>query len=268
MRSAAIPIPTPISRPSDHTRTLFELNATQRLFQAFTGRTLKLFRAPFFGDAEPTTADEIVPVWEAQNRGYVSVGLHVDSEDWQRPGVPAIVNNVAVDGSQARRRLQRCRRKRSAAAMSSCCTIPAATAARPSPRCRSSSIRCARAAIASSRCRSLPAFPRSRRCRRFRPNDHAAARIDFGLFELLGFSIRALGFLFATAITLGIARAVVLTGLALAVGGEGAAAGRARPIDPRRLRQRAHPRLQRGARDRAVGRASAGERATSPSTSS
>ena len=78
----------------DDTRTLFELNATQRLFQAFTGRTLKLFRAPFFGDAEPTTADEILPVWAAQNRGYVSVGLHVDSEDWQRPGVPAIVNNV------------------------------------------------------------------------------------------------------------------------------------------------------------------------------
>ena len=69
-------------------------SATQRLFQAFTGRTLKLFRAPFFGDAEPTTADEILPVWEAQNRGYLSVGLHVDSEDWQRPGVAAIVNNV------------------------------------------------------------------------------------------------------------------------------------------------------------------------------
>ena len=47
---------------TDKTRTLFELNATQRLFQAFTGRTLKLFRAPFFGDAEPTTADEILPV--------------------------------------------------------------------------------------------------------------------------------------------------------------------------------------------------------------
>ncbi|HVI05946.1 MAG TPA: polysaccharide deacetylase family protein, partial [Sphingomicrobium sp.] len=69
----------------DETRTLFELNATQRLFEAFTGRMLKLFRAPFFGDAEPTTADEILPVWSAQNRGYISVGLHVDSEDWQRP---------------------------------------------------------------------------------------------------------------------------------------------------------------------------------------
>src|SRR5207302_4749917 len=79
---------------ADKTRTLFELNATQRLFEAFTGRTLKLFRAPFFGDAEPTTADEILPAWNAQDRGYLSVGLHVDSEDWQRPGVAAIVSNV------------------------------------------------------------------------------------------------------------------------------------------------------------------------------
>ena len=47
-----------------------ELNATQRLFQAFTGRSLRLFRAPYFGDAEPTTADEIVPALEAQQRGY------------------------------------------------------------------------------------------------------------------------------------------------------------------------------------------------------
>jgi cellulose synthase/poly-beta-1,6-N-acetylglucosamine synthase-like glycosyltransferase len=47
------------------------------------------------------------------------------------------------------------------------------------------------------------------------PQDHAAARIDLGLFELVGFSIRALGFLFAAAISLGIARAVLLTGLAL-----------------------------------------------------
>uniref|UniRef100_UPI0026310E16 polysaccharide deacetylase family protein n=1 Tax=Oleiagrimonas sp. TaxID=2010330 RepID=UPI0026310E16 len=35
-----------------------ELNATQRLFEALTGRSMRLFRAPYFGDAEPTTADE------------------------------------------------------------------------------------------------------------------------------------------------------------------------------------------------------------------
>ena len=51
--------------------TALELNANQRLFQAYTGRSLRLFRAPYFGDAEPTTADEIVPVAAAQDRGYL-----------------------------------------------------------------------------------------------------------------------------------------------------------------------------------------------------
>ena len=36
-----------------------ELNTTQRLFEVLTGRSMRLFRPPFFGDAEPTTADEI-----------------------------------------------------------------------------------------------------------------------------------------------------------------------------------------------------------------
>ncbi|HEY1606701.1 MAG TPA: glycosyltransferase [Allosphingosinicella sp.] len=70
-----------------------ELNATERLVEAYTGRGMRLFRAPFFGDAEPTTADELGPVLAAQQRGYLSVGLHVDTEDWQRPGVQAILQN-------------------------------------------------------------------------------------------------------------------------------------------------------------------------------
>ncbi|HEY8587403.1 MAG TPA: glycosyltransferase [Rhodanobacter sp.] len=71
-----------------------ELNATQRLFEALTGRSMRLFRAPYFGDAEPTTADELVPIQIAQKMGYLSVGLHIDPDDWQRPGVDAIVNNT------------------------------------------------------------------------------------------------------------------------------------------------------------------------------
>ena len=200
---------------SDRTRTLFELNATQRLFQAFTGRTLKLFRAPFFGDAEPTTADEILPVWEAQNRGYVSVGLHVDSEDWQRPGVPAIVNNV----------------------VSRVVTAPPACTDESDEQCsRNIVLLHDSGGDRSQTIAALPIIIDTLRERGYRfvavselaglsprqampplsNSDHLAARIDLGLFELLGFSVRALGFLFAAAITLGIARALVLSGLALA----------------------------------------------------
>ncbi|MEJ2458611.1 MAG: glycosyltransferase, partial [Novosphingobium sp.] len=70
------------------------LNATQRLIEAYTGRSTRLFRAPYFGDAEPTTADELLPAAIAQSRGYTIVGLHVDPDDWKRPGVDAIVNRT------------------------------------------------------------------------------------------------------------------------------------------------------------------------------
>ncbi|WP_116090514.1 glycosyltransferase [Sphingomonas crusticola] len=71
-----------------------ELNTTQRLVEAYTGRAMRLARIPYFGDAEPTTDNELRPVLEAQNAGYLNIGLHVDTEDWQRPGVQAIIDNA------------------------------------------------------------------------------------------------------------------------------------------------------------------------------
>jgi cellulose synthase/poly-beta-1,6-N-acetylglucosamine synthase-like glycosyltransferase/peptidoglycan/xylan/chitin deacetylase (PgdA/CDA1 family)/spore germination protein YaaH len=62
-----------------------ELNATQRLVEAITGRSMRLFRPPYLGDAEPASGDEIAPVEIAQNLGYITVGEHVDTEDWQLP---------------------------------------------------------------------------------------------------------------------------------------------------------------------------------------
>ncbi len=85
--------------------TRLELNATQRLVQAYTGHGMRLFRAPYFGDAEPTTADELGPALLAQNDGYMNVGLHVDPGDWKRPGVDAIVSRTLaqVEGGDAER---------------------------------------------------------------------------------------------------------------------------------------------------------------------
>ena len=76
-----------------------EINATQRLFEALTGRSLRLFRAPFLGDAEPTTADEIVPIRIAQSMGYLSVGLHIDPNDWQRPSADEIVERSIAEAT-------------------------------------------------------------------------------------------------------------------------------------------------------------------------
>jgi cellulose synthase/poly-beta-1,6-N-acetylglucosamine synthase-like glycosyltransferase/peptidoglycan/xylan/chitin deacetylase (PgdA/CDA1 family)/spore germination protein YaaH len=71
-----------------------EINATQRLVEALTGRSMRLFRPPFFGDAEPTTPNEIEPVKLAQTLGYATVGLRVDPDDWQGPPADLIVKRV------------------------------------------------------------------------------------------------------------------------------------------------------------------------------
>ncbi len=62
-----------------------ELSATQKLFEALTGRSMHLFRPPYLGDAEPSDAREIVPVQVAQKLGYITIGVHVDPMDWQEP---------------------------------------------------------------------------------------------------------------------------------------------------------------------------------------
>lgn len=74
--------------------TEIELNATQRLFQALTAHSMRFFRPPYFGDAEPTTADELIPVEKAQAMGYLTVGLRVDPDDWQRPPAATIVQRT------------------------------------------------------------------------------------------------------------------------------------------------------------------------------
>ena len=61
-----------------------ELNATQRLFEALTGRSMRMFRPPYLGDAEPSNKDEIVPVEIAQDLGYITIGVHVDTLDWEK----------------------------------------------------------------------------------------------------------------------------------------------------------------------------------------
>jgi cellulose synthase/poly-beta-1,6-N-acetylglucosamine synthase-like glycosyltransferase/peptidoglycan/xylan/chitin deacetylase (PgdA/CDA1 family) len=71
-----------------------ELNATQRLFQALTGRSMRMLRPPYLADAEPSDAEEIVPVEVAQKLGYITVGTHVDTLDWRMPGVDAMMKSV------------------------------------------------------------------------------------------------------------------------------------------------------------------------------
>ncbi|MEG3086823.1 polysaccharide deacetylase family protein [Sphingomonas sp. PB4P5] len=186
--------------------TTLELNANQRLFQAFTGRSLRLFRAPYFGDAEPTTADEIGPVAQAQALGYLSVGLHVDPDDWKRPGVAAIVQRTVdqVTAGNATRSAQ-------------------IVLLHDAGGNRAQTVAALPIIIRELRARGFTFVPVSRLAGLsheavmppISAGDRVAAWIDLGLFTALGDVQILLGWLFGVAITLGIVRALTLSGLAL-----------------------------------------------------
>jgi cellulose synthase/poly-beta-1,6-N-acetylglucosamine synthase-like glycosyltransferase/peptidoglycan/xylan/chitin deacetylase (PgdA/CDA1 family)/spore germination protein YaaH len=184
----------------------YELNTTQRLFQAFTGRSLRLFRAPYFGDAEPSTADEIVPALEAQQRGYISVGLHVDPDDWKRPGVQAIIDrtitqveagnpersgNVILLHDAGGNRAQ---------------TVAALPVIIDRLRGMGYSFVPVSTLAGLSRDAAMPVISSS---------DRVAAMADLALFSTLGGMVVALRWIFGIAITIGILRALALSALAL-----------------------------------------------------
>ena len=196
------------------TDTDIELNANQRLFQAFTGRSLRLFRAPYFGDAEPTTADELGPVFRAQERGYISVGLHVDAEDWQRPGAQAIIDNV-VNGV--------------AKGGAGCASGDDAECSHnivllhDAGGDRQQTIEALPTIIEKLRAMgysfvpvsTLAGLTRDQAMPLISASDQAAAEADLFLFGTIGAIVTALGWIFLFAISIGILRAVVLSALAL-----------------------------------------------------
>jgi cellulose synthase/poly-beta-1,6-N-acetylglucosamine synthase-like glycosyltransferase/peptidoglycan/xylan/chitin deacetylase (PgdA/CDA1 family) len=75
-------------------QTDLEINTTQRLFQVLTGRSMRLFRPPYFGDAEPSTPGEVEPLITAQDLGYLIVGLRIDPDDWKKPDPALIVSRT------------------------------------------------------------------------------------------------------------------------------------------------------------------------------
>lgn len=186
--------------------TEIEINASQRLFQAFTGRSLRLFRAPYFGDAEPTTADEIVPAATAERLGYMTVGLHVDPSDWKRPGVQHIVDETIrqVEASSPERSGQ-------------------VVLLHDSGGDRSQTIAALPRIIHELRARGYRFVPISELAGltsqdvmpKISRSDRLAASADLALFTALGSVEIILRWLFLLAISLGITRALVLSALAI-----------------------------------------------------
>ncbi|WP_416465180.1 glycosyltransferase [Sphingomonas sp. VDB2] len=183
-----------------------ELNSTQRLVEAYTGRAMRLFRAPYFGDAEPTTADEIGPALEAQKAGYLNVGLHVDPGDWTRPGADAIVARTVAqieDGSADR--------SAQIILLHDSGGDRAQTVAALPRIIKALSARGYRFVPVSALAGLTPAqvMPPVRGA------DLAAVRVDVAIFLVLAAIAVTLKWLFFAVILFGIGRAVMLAGLAL-----------------------------------------------------
>jgi cellulose synthase/poly-beta-1,6-N-acetylglucosamine synthase-like glycosyltransferase/peptidoglycan/xylan/chitin deacetylase (PgdA/CDA1 family)/spore germination protein YaaH len=185
--------------------TALELNTTQRLVQAYTGRSMTLFRAPYFGDAEPTTTDELEPALQAQRAGYTVVGLHVDPNDWQRPGTDSIVTQVldqvaaaTPDNSGNVILLHDGGGDRS----QTVAALPRIIAALKAKGYRF---------VTAS---GLVGVPAAQAMPKVADSDLWAVRTDVAIFVMLAAASAVLTWLFYVAITLGIARAVMMAGLA------------------------------------------------------
>lgn len=185
--------------------TRLELNATQRLIEAYTGHSLRLFRAPYFGDAEPTTTDELGPAYLAQQDGYTNVGLHVDPGDWRRPGVAEIVNATLaqVARASAERSAQIVLLHDGGGERSQ--TIAALPQIIDGLRAKGFTFVPVSALAGLSRAQVMPQVTGA---------DLLYVRADVGIFLVLAAIGYALKWLFFAAIALGIGRAVVLTVLA------------------------------------------------------
>jgi cellulose synthase/poly-beta-1,6-N-acetylglucosamine synthase-like glycosyltransferase/peptidoglycan/xylan/chitin deacetylase (PgdA/CDA1 family)/spore germination protein YaaH len=183
-----------------------ELNATQRLIEAYTGRSTRLFRAPYFGDAEPTTADELGPALVAQREGYTVVGLHADPGDWMKRGADDIVQRTVNAIEQA---------------------TPDRTAnvvlLHDGGGDRTETVKALPQIIEKLEADGYRFVPASTLAGLKRDDvmpkvegwDLAAVRADVAIFGLLAMLLSGLNWTFFFAIALGVIRAVGLTGLAL-----------------------------------------------------
>ena len=184
-----------------------ELNATERLVQAYTGRAMRLFRPPFLGDADPDRSDELHATRVAATMGYVTVGLNVDPLDWQLASAAQIVQRTIAQ-------------------------VEAGTTKRPaqivllhdSGGDRSATIRALPAIIHGLRARGyhfvgvsqLAGLSREQVMPRLRGVEAADASGMRRVFDGVASLRDILAGLFACVIVLGIARALTLTGLAIA----------------------------------------------------
>ena len=71
-----------------------ELNATQLLIEAVSGRATTLFRPPYAADTSPSQLSELIPLQIAEELNYLVVLESIDPQDWARPGSDIILQRI------------------------------------------------------------------------------------------------------------------------------------------------------------------------------
>lgn len=184
-----------------------ELNTTQRLVESYTGRSMRLFRAPYLGDAEPNIPAELRAARVAADMGYLTVGLNVDPLDWTHADARAIVARTVaqVESGDAQRSRQIVLLHDSGGDRSA--TVAALPAIIHELRARGYEFVTVSRLAGLDRDAAMPPLTGSQ---------EIVAQGASGLFSGLSGLSKSLGVLFIVAILLGITRSVVLTMLALA----------------------------------------------------
>jgi cellulose synthase/poly-beta-1,6-N-acetylglucosamine synthase-like glycosyltransferase/spore germination protein YaaH/peptidoglycan/xylan/chitin deacetylase (PgdA/CDA1 family) len=75
-------------------RLRLEVNETTRVIETVLQRKTILFRPPYNTDSTPTTPEELSRLAVVNRLNYIISGANIDSEDWQKPGVDKIIQNV------------------------------------------------------------------------------------------------------------------------------------------------------------------------------
>jgi peptidoglycan-N-acetylglucosamine deacetylase len=71
-----------------------ELNATQLLLEAITGRSTTFFRPPYAADTSPSSLADLEPLRIANELNYLVVLENIDPQDWARPGADIILQRI------------------------------------------------------------------------------------------------------------------------------------------------------------------------------
>lgn len=183
-----------------------EIDANERLLEAVLDRRSAFFRPPFFGDAEPTTADELVPVEFARDRGYLTIGLHVDSEDWEDPGTQRIIDTVLAQRNNARPDYPTNIVLLHDGGGNRSQTVAALGPLIDSLRARGDTLVLVSELVGISAAQAMPALP---------PRSALVRSAEFAAYGAIGIVEWVLHWIFLIAVVLGLARLIFITSLAL-----------------------------------------------------